>query len=109
MNIDKLNPIDIPIYGGKLIISFSKKKYRRNHKKLTKSECNDYLSLGISCAYCSNNTIVHTVGVFDDSLTTLIHELAHVTFNILNNAGVVINKGKMPSNEEFCYLLDHLV
>lgn len=49
----------------------------------------------------------HLVGVFDNSQSTLVHELGHATMDILNHA----NAGDYVTGqhqEQFCYLLGHL-
>ena len=49
---------------------------------------------------------IFMVGVFDGGLQTLIHELAHTTFHILEYVGVPVERGA--PNEAYCYLLDTL-
>lgn len=47
---------------------------------------------------------VHLLAVFDQRLSTLAHESAHIVFDICHLSGVDVEVGK--SNETFCYLLD---
>lgn len=47
------------------------------------------------------------VGVFDNDVTTLVHELAHVTFNILTRVGVTVEANA--ANETFCYMQEELL
>lgn len=52
------------------------------------------------------NVAFFMVGVFDGNYATLVHELAHCTFFVLEHVGVPVKRGA--PNESFCYLLDHL-
>lgn len=47
------------------------------------------------------------LGVFNASVTTLVHELAHVTFNIMARVGVPVNEHD--ANETFCYMQGELL
>lgn len=47
------------------------------------------------------------LGVFDRKLTTLVHELSHVTFNIMARVGVTVDA--QDPNETFCYMLEELL
>lgn len=60
--------------------------------------------------WCVSNTdptvAFFMVGVFDGRNSTLVHELAHCCFFLLEHVGVPVKRGQ--ANESFCYLLDHL-
>lgn len=47
------------------------------------------------------------LGVFEGGVSTLVHELAHVTFNIMARVGVTVDERE--NNETFCYMLEELV
>ena len=49
---------------------------------------------------------LYLIGVFDNSLATLVHECAHATFYCCNDVGVTV-KTDQP-NETYCYLLDRM-
>ncbi|HDG1686905.1 hypothetical protein [Kluyvera cryocrescens] len=49
---------------------------------------------------------VYLIGVFDNSVSTLVHECAHATFYCCNDVGVTIDTGT--ANETYCYLLDRM-
>lgn len=49
----------------------------------------------------------YVVGIFDNSLGTLSHELAHAVFYIMGDAGVDLKSGG--TNETFCYMLGNLM
>lgn len=57
------------------------------------------------CCYSSDNYSMAIVGVFDGSLATVVHELAHATIAICTNVGIPITDN---NSESFCYLLDSL-
>lgn len=49
---------------------------------------------------------LYLIGVFDNSLATLVHECAHATFYCCSDVGVTV-KTDQP-NETYCYLLDRM-
>ncbi|QKJ88029.1 hypothetical protein PMPD1_3096 [Paramixta manurensis] len=49
---------------------------------------------------------LYLIGVFDNSLSTLVHECAHATFYCCSDVGVTTNPGD--ANEPYCYLLDRM-
>ena len=46
--------------------------------------------------------------VFNNDLSTLMHEINHATFQILGIAGIQIEHYKDGANEAFCYLSQYL-
>lgn len=48
----------------------------------------------------------YIMGVFDRSLSTLVHECAHLALSVVRNAGFQAEDG---NQEPFCYLLGELV
>lgn len=49
---------------------------------------------------------LYLIGVFDNSLATLVHECAHATFYCCSDVGVTTNPAE--ANETYCYLLDRM-
>lgn len=49
---------------------------------------------------------LYLIGVFDNSLATLVHECAHATFYCCNDVGVTVKTDQ--ANETYCYLLDRM-
>ncbi|MDF7631447.1 hypothetical protein PUG46_19535 [Erwiniaceae bacterium L1_55_4] len=49
---------------------------------------------------------LYLIGVFDDSLATLVHECAHATFYCCSDVGVTVKTDE--PNETYCYLLDRM-
>lgn len=97
----------VPLYFGHVYIFDSKEKLRQAEEYLTKKPADLPSSLG--CAKHLESTKgehLFLVGVFNGETSTLVHELAHITFFILSTAGVPLEeKG---TNEAYCYLLDAL-
>ncbi|WP_370429185.1 hypothetical protein [Klebsiella michiganensis] len=49
---------------------------------------------------------LYLVGVFDNSIATLVHECAHATFYCCSDVGVTTHHAD--ANETYCYLLDRM-
>lgn len=64
--------------------------------------------VGLATSFKSNaGHRVYLIGVFDQSISTLAHESAHIAFDICHDVGV--NVLPENANEIFCYLLTRLV
>jgi hypothetical protein len=62
-----------------------------------------------ACTDLENGRTGHSmqlIGVFDGDPSTLVHELGHAAFNILDAAGIPYKAG--PQSEAFCYLQGYL-
>lgn len=62
---------------------------------------------GASRSLSSQKGTLFIIGVFNNELSTLAHECAHIAFDICNRAGVVAEPGR--ANETFCHLVSRLV
>ncbi|PNK64550.1 hypothetical protein A6J33_018060 [Pantoea sp. FDAARGOS_194] len=49
---------------------------------------------------------MYLIGVFDNNLSTLVHECAHATFYCCSDVGVTVKTDE--PNETYCYLLDRM-
>lgn len=49
---------------------------------------------------------MYLIGVFDGSVSTLVHECAHATFYCCHDVGISVETEK--ANETYCYLLDRM-
>lgn len=93
---------DIPIYGGRVYCFTSIEAYNSFR---THVGCDPLDSP--SAGYCTQyrNTVtgstIYSIMVADSLPSTLVHELGHLTHQILAHAGV-------KDEEAFCYLLDFL-
>lgn len=61
--------------------------------------------LGTMETLCTENKRYYVLGVFNDSLTTFVHELTHLAFHIYRDTSMKINSGT--NNEPFAYLVDY--
>lgn len=97
----------VPLYGGRVYIYDSFEKWRQAKQYLTKEPGDDTPSLG-KCTFLTSNTgsAIALILVTNGNTGTLVHELAHATFFILDRAGVPVKEGE--ANEAYCYLLDAL-
>lgn len=62
-----------------------------------------------SCTQYQNNETgenLYLIGVFNNSLATLVHECAHAAFYCCSDVGVTVKTDE--ANETYCYLLDRM-
>lgn len=50
---------------------------------------------------------LYLIGVFNDDISTLVHECAHIAFYTCRDVGVTVEVDS--ANETYCYLLDRMV
>lgn len=93
--------IDIDPFRQTLYITFDKEEYlyKRNQFKEPVGD------LDGTAGIASDEDGVHVVGIFDNQLATLVHELGHVVIKVLESCNIEIT-GK--NSEMFCYLQDNL-
>lgn len=97
----------VPIYGGRVVLIRSLKVW---------TQCVDYLAGprkempagygGAHQHFVAPGSSVYLVGVFDGRKTTLVHELAHCAFAVMDHVGIPVAPDCR--NEAYCYLLDTL-
>lgn len=102
-----IKQIEIPIYGGLVYIFIDRMSF---------CDAADYLNIKDVkirvCGQCitkvdrDTGAVHYLVGVFNNEIPTLVHELAHVTADCLAIAGIAVDN---TNNEAFCYLLDYLL
>ena len=81
----------------------------RRHKLLSRVDIDDYDGTDAVTFYHETLGNIVFMHRFDDSAASigvLVHELCHVTFNVLNSKGV---KEEAGNEEAAAYLLDNLV
>lgn len=103
-----ITSIQIPLFGGWAMLTLDRDQHDRAMKWLGAKPYGDdqFKCLGF-CDELDDKEgrqciIVH---VSDWKLDTLVHELAHAAFKILDHRGVETGSG---SRETFCYLIDHM-
>lgn len=107
MKLSKFRSIDVPLFTGKVYLVTTMKEYNQLLKHVDQAKCTNVVAG--KALFLKNSTTGecnYIAGVFNGSIETLVHELAHITFFILNEHGVSIQDGQ--SNETYCYLLGSL-
>lgn len=96
--------VEIRPYGARLHFTTDPQAFLAERAKHTDQP----LDLGIAagCSSDFHEAMLHVVGVFDGSVTTLAHELAHVCIKVLGSVGIPIEQR---TSEAFCYLLEDLM
>lgn len=102
--------VEVPLFGGRVCMTTSRAEYEAAARYL--GDCDDDLlhaihnALGLTACFRNRDgDALHIVGVFDGMPRTLVHELAHVTFDVLDRVGEDTGRGP---RETFCYLQDFL-
>jgi len=100
--------LQIPIYGGELWLFKTKAEFLNAQEELGDTEEIKEHTLGDAWAIPhpdEKHGLVYLIGVYDNDLGTLIHELSHTTLNIIENAGFSAHEG---NGEPFSYLINYL-
>lgn len=93
---------DIPLYGGSLHLFKTRKKFEAAYEFLGKEH--DASGCCGCTAYLVNEKgrALYLIGVFDNDLGTLVHEVGHATMMIMERAGI---NAYDSVGEPVCYLL----
>ena len=97
--------IDNPVYGVPVVVFFSRKRFEKYMDYICQPESTDGKDGRCVMVY-SPQTAVVAVGVFNDSITTLAHELIHAATFILERAGISISDS---CAETLCYMHSYLM
>ena len=100
----------VHVYSGRVLLCLTTKAYTEAHKALDTNDEHELIDVatirGISGRMSElDHKSVYLVGYFDRKPPTLVHELLHTTFQILQHAGVPISA---ENDEAIAYLLDSL-
>lgn len=107
MKLSKFRSVDVPLFTGKVYLVTTMKEYNQLLKHVDQAKCTDVVAgKALFLKNYTTGECNYIVGVFNGSIETLVHELAHITFFILNEHGVSIQDGQ--TNETYCYLLGSL-
>lgn len=105
----KLPHVEVPLYGGRVHVARTRQEYQQATaylKAVPMSDARIRRMAGLTGEFIGNDgDRLYLIGIFDGTARTLVHELGHVVFSILDTAGVPTGKGK---REAFCYLQDFL-
>lgn len=98
----------LPIYDRKVVLCRTIEEWDKVGKKHGEEPYTSRNLCGLSTVYRpKGKDPVYVCGVFDDSISTLAHELAHATFYILGDIGIPVKAGK--NNEDFTWMLGYLM
>ena len=94
--------INIAPFKGTLYITKCREEYlkKRNEFKEPVPDISDCIGIA------SDENNCHVVGIFDGTVSTLMHELAHVCFKVLEYCSIEVSAN---NSEVFCYLQEYLM
>lgn len=92
-------------WPGTLVFTVEREEWNRLYVKRDGANVERYQT---SAGLTWDDEGYHLVGVFDGTIKTLAHEMGHATMDILNHARTG-NYTEGHNQEQFCYLLGHLV
>lgn len=105
----KLPRFLVPLFHcANVYLCVSKAEWHQALSNLKQPEQDLSFSNGRTMHFCNASTgeNLYLVGVFDKSVSTLVHECAHATFYCCHDVGVTIETDQ--PNETYCYLLDRM-
>lgn len=104
----KIKMLAIPVFGGRVGLCTTREEFMQALAYLSRSTSDRDLAYaaGVTTGLQSPTSgRLYLVGVFDGTLRTLVHELAHVTFMLSDDIGIETDEG---AREAFCYFLDSM-
>ena len=96
----------IPIYNGKVLLCLTREEWA-SIALAYDGEPDTENCKGLSIRYLNEEGRTYVVGVFDGTIDTFAHELAHAAFRILGDVGVPV-EDEGAANEAYAYLLGWL-
>lgn len=97
----------IPIYNGTLMLCLSPDEWDALAEAYDSETGTDNCKGLATRYYTPTEGRIYVVGVFDRTIDTLIHELAHATFSLLGDVGIPVASGE--DNEAFTYVIGWMV
>lgn len=94
--------VNVAVYDFRVVFITDEKNWR----KYFKDDPMDCDGLARRCYNEITEETVFFVGVFNNRLSTLVHEINHICFFLLAHVGVPVEPGA--PNEAFCYLSGYL-
>jgi hypothetical protein len=96
----------VPLYGGEVHLMLSSKQMRAACKAYGMTIGTDgFAGHFARLERNGGKQRLYLIGIYDDGLSTLTHELGHAALDILEVAGIDAHAG---NGEPFCYLFQHL-
>lgn len=104
-----ITKISVPLYGGVLLFAIERKAFERGYKYLNDHEypydSEDGAGLTMREPVGKDRKTYFLSGVFDGSVSTVVHESGHVATIIMKRAGINAHDD---DGESFCYLQEFL-
>jgi hypothetical protein len=96
---------DTGIFSSRVYVYTNKEKHKAALAYLGESSITP--AVGVAQAFQNkvDGSHIIVVGWFDGVVSTLIHEVSHATFYVLDSAGVLLTAD---NHETFCYLQEYL-
>ena len=105
----KLPRFLVPLFQcANIYLCVTKDEWQQSLLSLNQPEQNLSFANGRTMHFCDEATgeNLYLIGVFDNSISTLVHECAHAAFYCCSDVGVPIHTDQ--PNETYCYLLDRM-
>lgn len=105
----KLPCFTVPLFNSaNVYLAVTREQFKQADAFLGGSVGYKPFNVGLASNYENEDTgeRIYLIGVFDDHLTTLVHECAHVCFYVCDDVGVTTTPGD--ANETYCYMLDRM-
>ncbi len=105
----RLPAFTIPLFqSAHVYLAITREQYQNADKFLGGSGEERPFNTGLASNYENTDTgeRVYLIGVFDQQISTLVHECAHVSFYVCSDVGVTTKPED--ANETYCYLLDRM-
>lgn len=96
----------IPIYGGKTLLCVTKDEWA-SVAEAYGGDPDAEACKGLTIRYLNDEGRTYVIGVFDRTIDTFTHELAHVTFFLLHDVGIPVENGE--ANEAYAYAIGFLM
>lgn len=105
----KLAAYTIPLFqSAHVYLAVTREEYQQADKCMGGDGKDFPFNSGLAGSYEDTETgeRVYLIGIFDEQLSTLVHECAHVCFYVCSDVGVTTRPGD--ANETYCYMLDRM-
>jgi hypothetical protein len=100
--------LKVPLFGGTIVLTRTIDEWDAACRKFGAEPFTPRNVSGLTTNYRDRHGERHYIcGVFDSSIGTLAHEVAHAVFFIFGDVGATVEAGQ--ANEAFTYMLGHLM
>lgn len=106
---NKLPAFTIPLFNSaNVYLAVTREEFHHAERFLSGDGRDMPFNSGLAANFENEETgeRIYLIGVFDQQLSTLVHECAHVCFYVCSDVGVTTNPED--ANETYCYMLDRM-